>query len=199
MIFLVTNRHLAANEDIFEIIKKASKGGLDGIIIREKDMEEEELYIFTKKIIEIAKDFDLKIMINSSRNVAQKLDLGLHLPFLEYDKNKDFKNELGISVHSKEELIELKDVKYVLAGHVFETDCKKDLKPRGTEFIRGLKEVSNISIMAIGGINKDNAKEVLMAGADSIAIMSGIIQAKDPCKYVKDIKRIITDFKKRIE
>lgn len=74
---------------------------------------------------------------------------------------------VGASVHSPEEAREAQALgaDYVTAGHVFATDCKRGLEPRGLEFLRETVNAVSIPVFAIGGISAENVKAVRKAGA----------------------------------
>ena len=69
-------------------------------------------------------------------------------------------------------LAEKLDVEYVIAGHIFKTDCKKDVPPRGINFLKEICNNTDLPVYAIGGINLDNMKLCFEAGADSVCMMS---------------------------
>ena len=60
---------------------------------------------------------------------------------------------------------------YVLAGHIYDTDCKKGLPGRGLEFLQQICNNASVPVIAIGGMNADRLKEVKAAGASGAAIM----------------------------
>ena len=67
---------------------------------------------------------------------------------------------------------------YLIAGHIYATDCKKGLPARGTGFLRAVCEAADIPVYGIGGIHLDEAqiKEVLGCGAAGGCIMSGMMR-----------------------
>ena len=103
----------------------------------------------------------------------------------EYKKLHSF-SRVGVSVHSVEEAKQAKALgaAYVTAGHVFTTDCKPDLSPRGLSFLQNVCGAVPIPVFAIGGINETNLDSVLQAGADGICLMSSMMKCSDPPTYV---------------
>ena len=87
-------------------------------------------------------------------------------------------SSLGTSVHSIEQLREAESlgVTYVTAGHIFATDCKKDLSPRGLRFLSDICENTDLPVYAIGGITPENLPEVLLCGAKGACIMSSAMR-----------------------
>ena len=87
---------------------------------------------------------------------------------------------LGCSVHSVEDAIEAEKLgaSYLTAGHIFATDCKRGLPPRGTGFLKQVCESVNIPVYAIGGIGLDDGKidRVRECGAAGACIMSAFMK-----------------------
>lgn len=195
MLYFITNRKLVAEEKFINVMKEAIIGGVDKIILREKDLKTQELLPIAKKIKELTEDYNCELIINSNVEVAKEINaFGLHLPFnsfLNFDNS--FNGEIGVSVHSVEEAIEAykKGASYLLAGHVFVTKCKEGLEPRGLEFIREIKNNVNVPVIALGGIYPRNTKNVLDAGADGIAVMSTIMTAKNIKSCVSEYQKVL--------
>jgi thiamine-phosphate diphosphorylase len=184
MLYLITNRNLTCGKDFYSIIDEAIKGGISTIILREKDLSYEQLLIMAKKLKNIIGSRNVKLIINSNLQVAKEVEAyGFHLSFEKFIKMKlSFKGIIGVSVHSLEESIaaEKQGADYLLLGHIFETDCKKDLPPRGIELIKSIKKNVTIPIIALGGISPENILKVMESGADGAAVMSTIMKAADP-------------------
>jgi thiamine-phosphate pyrophosphorylase len=67
---------------------------------------------------------------------------------------------------------------YLIAGHIFETECKQGLRSRGIEFVEKICKNVKIPVIAIGGIRPDNIEEVLNTRVSGIAIMSYAMKIK---------------------
>jgi len=189
MLYLITNRKLALNKDFYNIIDEAVRGGINAIILREKDLSSEELHKMAVKIKEIIGKKEVKLIINSNLKVAESVEAhGFHTTFNSFINEKPcFNGSLGVSVHSVEEAIEAErhGANYILFGHIFETNCKKDLPPKGLELLMAMKREVNIPVIALGGINPENIKEVKKTGADGVAVMSVIMEAQRPYDLTK--------------
>jgi thiazole tautomerase (transcriptional regulator TenI) len=100
-----------------------------------------------------------------------------HFPFLH----------VGCSVHSVEEAIAMeKDgADYVMYGHLFATNSKLNIPPRGLEDLHVLNEKLSIPVIGIGGITPANCALVQGTG---IAVMSGILEANDSLEQAKMYK-----------
>lgn len=193
MIYFVTDRTLCSKEHYLKTIRKCCNYGVEAIILREKDLKPEGLLSLAEEVKAITKESNTKLIINSNLDVAKKIGAdGVHLSYKDFSGCKDIKSYgiVGVSVHSYEEgkLAYENGADYIMYGHVFESSCKKGIPPRGLKDIKELRKIVTIPIVAIGGINKDNFKEALNAGADKIAIRSGILECHDVCDYLNDFK-----------
>ncbi|QGU00678.1 Thiamin-phosphate pyrophosphorylase [Candidatus Syntrophocurvum alkaliphilum] len=190
MLYLVTNRHLIKEDNLLNVVKKSVEAGANAVILREKDLNFEELYPITMEIKKVTEKNNALLIVNNNLDVAIKSKAdGYHSSFKDFiNASKHFPRTKGVSIHSVEEAIiaENNGADYLLAGHVYKTDSKKDLEPKGLEFIRNIKAKVNIPVIAIGGITPQNAKEVINAGADGIAVMSSIMSSKDTNRIIKE-------------
>lgn len=187
----ITNRKFST-DDIYvnfeQICKKRSD--VSTIVLREKDLDKTDYKNMAKKIINICDKYDKKCILHSFVDVCVELKHDkIHLPmpvFLQYAKfgNDFFEkfNLIGVSTHSVEDIKLIESVLkkynidknkiYVTLGHIYKTNCKKGLEPRGIDFLRLCCEKSNIRVFAIGGINKVNIEEVKKTKASGACIMS---------------------------
>ncbi|MBR3999855.1 MAG: thiamine phosphate synthase, partial [Clostridia bacterium] len=138
-ILCVTNRILC-KEDFLQRIEKIAANKPKGMILREKDLSEKEYKELAEHILMICKKYDVPCMLHSFVDVAIELGAeNIHLPLYilrEMDeKKKEAFKQIGASCHSVEEAQEAEGLgcTYITAGHVFVTDCKKGLAPRGLE------------------------------------------------------------------
>lgn len=175
-IICVTNRKLC-NIPLEQRIEQLSEMGIKKVILREKDLSEEEYTALAEKISSIS---GIELYIHNFPNAARKLSLNrLHLPLslLSEKLTAEFET-VGASVHSVKEAktAEKLGASYITAGHIFATDCKKDLAPRGIEFLKTVCNSVKIPVYAIGGITADNMQSCLEAGAAGVCVMSGLMK-----------------------
>ena len=108
----------------------------------------------------------------------------VHLPLPELRKLPEGVKEqfqrIGTSVHSVEDAKEAErlGVSYMTAGHIYVTDCKKGLAPRGLGFLKDVCSTVNVPVYAIGGIKFDENQweELKQNGASGGCIMSGMME-----------------------
>jgi thiamine-phosphate pyrophosphorylase len=90
---------------------------------------------------------------------------------------------VGVSTHNLEQFqtAAATSADYIAVGPIFATSSKANADPVvGTEFVRQVRALTDTPIVAIGGITLENAAAVIDAGADSVAVISDILRARDP-------------------
>ena len=190
-ILCVTNRNLC-REDFLQRIEKIAENRPNGILLREKDLSEEEYKTLAEKVSNCCKKYDVPCILHSFVDAAMELGAeNIHLPLhilREMDeKTKETFKIIGASCHSVEEAQEAERLgcTYITAGHVFVTDCKKGLAPRGLEFLRKVCESVSVPVYAIGGISNANIDLVRKAGAAGACVMSGLMRCEDVKETMK--------------
>ena len=196
---IITNRKLCENENLEKQIKKIFSAYEKKIILknfeivtltlREKDLGKNEYLNLVEKIYPICKRYGIDLILhqNYDLNLDEKYNIeGIHLSYEIFKSlNKNIREKLikkykriGVSIHSLEEARKVENLgaSYVVAGHIFETDCKKGLEPRGLNFIKELSSILTIPIFAIGGINEENSNLVLNSGAFGVCMMSSLMK-----------------------
>ena len=100
--------------------------------------------------------------------------------------------KLVASCHSEAEAREALELGAgaICLSHIFVTDCKAGLAPRGLNLIRVVREFFAGEIYALGGITPRNFASVLRAGADRIAVMSPAMAARDALSFVAEFQRL---------
>ena len=100
--------------------------------------------------------------------------------------------KLVASCHSEAEAREALELgaNAICLSHIFATDCKAGLAPKGLNLIREVREFFAGEIYALGGITPRNFASVLRAGADRIAVMSSAMTARDASGFVAEFQRL---------
>lgn len=190
MIYLVTNRHIV-NGDFYTKIKEACISGVDCIILREKDLDYDKYLDLAIKVKSITDKYNIPLIINGNIDVANNIDsYGYHCSFKSIIKETKAYKYQGVSVHSLKEAILAEEygADYLLVGHIFKTECKKGLDPRGVNFIKEIIENVSIPVIAIGGINKNTVSKLYSNNIFNIAIMSGIMSSSNTAKSISELK-----------
>lgn len=182
-VIAVTNRKLC-NRPFTEQLERVCRHHPRALILREKDLSEHEYELLAEQVLEICSTYDVPCILHTYTAVARRLGCSrIHLPLpllkTEVSSLGDF-SLVGTSVHSVEDAIEAEKLgaSYLTAGHIYVTDCKKGLPPRGTGFLREVCLQVSVPVYAIGGIHLDEnqMKEIIDSGAAGGCIMSGMMQ-----------------------
>ena len=99
--------------------------------------------------------------------------------------------KLVASCHSAAEAREALELgaNAICLSHIFATDCKARLAPKGLNLIRAVREFFAGEIYALGGITSRNFASVLRAGADRIAVMSSAMAVRDASDFIRKFKK----------
>ncbi|WP_417202823.1 thiamine phosphate synthase [Acetoanaerobium sticklandii] len=174
----ITNRHISKLSLVKQLELIITKSKPDLIILREKDLDKVNYKLLASYLIKLCDKNNIDINLHTYVDIALSLNhKKIHLSYTDFiyniDKNRNFQ-EIGVSVHSVEEAINSSNngATYIIAGHIFSTDCKKNLKPKGEIFIKEIIESVNIPVYAIGGINFANIEKIKNVGANGACMMS---------------------------
>ena len=182
-VITVTNRKLSSRP-FMEQMERVVKLHPKAVILREKDLSEEEYAELAAQILTLCKQYQVPCMLHTYLETARKLQhpyihLSLFLLKENSEKLSDFL-AVGCSIHSVEEAKEAQKLgaTYLTAGHIYTTDCKKGLPPRGLDFLREVCNVVTIPVYAIGGIHAGTGqiREVMECGASGACIMSEMMK-----------------------
>ena len=190
-ILCITNRKLCSG-DFLTQVEKIAGAHPKAIILREKDLSEQEYESLGTKVVE---KYNTPCILHSFPHAAKKLGCnGIHLPLPLLEKmtvkeKKGF-SVLGASCHSLEDALRAWKLgcTYITVGHIFDTDCKAGIPGRGLDFLKEICGNVEIPVYAIGGIAPENIKKVKDAGAFGACVMSGLMKAADPVKYLEAFK-----------
>lgn len=202
----VTNRSLSARP-YEEQIARICRFHPAAVIVREKDLPEEEYARLAEKVLTICRRYGVRCIYHTYPEAARAAgvkEIHLPLPVLrQYAKDSgvadspstDFRRTevpgkagtplsffttVGTSVHSREEAAEALRLgaTYLTAGHIYSTDCKKGVPPRGLSFLKEICRMSPVPVYAIGGIHLGTGQltEVLSCGAAGGCIMSEMMR-----------------------
>ena len=189
-ILCVTNRTLC-REDFLTRLARIAACHPAGIILREKDLSPDEYHALAAQVMELCEQYGVPCILHSFVDTALELRAdAIHLPLhilrkMTPEQKAPF-HTIGASCHSTEDAVEAQALgcTYITAGHVFETDCKKDLPGRGLDFLKAVCGSVSIPVYAIGGIGADNIASVHGAGAKGACVMSGLMRCEDPTTYL---------------
>jgi thiamine-phosphate pyrophosphorylase len=200
-LYFVTDRGLCGKKPLEEVVIQAVKGGAAYVQLREKDVSTRFFVEEAKRIKKLLEQYRVPLIINDRVDVALACGAeGVHIgqedmPYKIVRKLMGQKAIIGLSVETWEdvEISQKLDVNYIGVSPVFSTPTKTDTKGAwGLEGLAKIKAFSRHPLVAIGGINESNVREVVNAGADCIAVVSAICVASDPGAAARRINEIIS-------
>lgn len=172
-----------------EQVKKLIAGGANMIQLREKNLVPKDFFAVANEVINFARPQNIKIIINDRADIALAVQAdGVHLgqddlPPVEARKILGDRAIIGFSTHNISQAIAASKlpIDYIAVGPIFATFSKEN--PEAVVGLENLKKVreaiKDFPLVAIGGINFENAASVLENGADSLAIIGAILGSAD--------------------
>ena len=170
--------------------------------LRLKDIENREIVLMGKKIVPKLQEAGIAVIINDNPRIAKDLHAdGVHLGQEDGDFNEARKllgkdAIIGVTCHNSKHLgMEAAEAgaDYVAFGAFYPTQTKEVIHHAEIEILEWWQDIMEIPCVAIGGINIDNALPIINAGADFIAISSGV------WNYEGGIKAALQKFQTLIE
>lgn len=194
-ILCVTNR-LICSGDFLSRIEEIASCRPAGIILREKDMEPGEYKALAMEVLDICEKNSVLCILHSFAKQAYELSAkAIHMPVPRLlgmsEEEKSRFDIIGASCHSAAEAREAQHLGcgYITAGHVFATDCKTGLEPRGLGFLTEVCAAVEIPVYGIGGIDENNIAAVRSAGAAGACVMSGLMKTANVREFMKRMEK----------
>jgi len=186
MLIAVSNRALCREPFLERVRKIAKEGRADYFILREKDLSHQDYLELARQCRDIFHGSNTRFLVHSDIRTAGELCIhAIHLPLSVFkeqflsmpQKDREPFSLVGVSVHSVQEaaFVQEHGGDYVIVGHIFATDCKKGVPPRGLSFLEEVCQAADIPVYAIGGITDENMSSVRKAGAAGAAMMSAFM------------------------
>ena len=197
-LYVITDRRLR-NE--VESVREALEGGATAIQLRLKEVPTREMLEVGREIRKITQDYDALYIVNDRVDVALAVDAdGVHVG--QDDMPVEIVKEIaphlivGVSASNLREALEGErgGADYIGAGSVFPTRTKEDARLLGLEGLKEIVRNVHIPVVAIGGINHENVREVLKVGVDGVAVISAILGAEDVVEATRRMREIIEEY-----
>lgn len=196
-LYLVTDRAVLAGRDLCRAVEAALSGGVTLVQVREKDASSRDFYQIALALRDLTSRYRVPLLINDRLDIALAVDAeGIHigledLPLPAARRILGPGKIIGYSASSVEDAVygEKNGADYLGAGPVYMTATKAvDIEPLGVEGLRRIKHSVSIPVVGIGGINRDNVREVRKSGADGVSVVSGILGSSDPARASRLIR-----------
>ena len=182
-LYLVTN-DIGDEEKFLNIIEDAIKGGVTIVQLREKTADTLDFYNLAQKVKDITLKYDVPLIINDRVDIALAVDAdGVHvgqsdMPCSVVRKIIGDEKIIGVSAHNVSEAVKAQrdGADHLGSGAVFTTQTKSDMV--------------DIPVVAIGGINHENAHELNGSGIAGLSVVSAIMSSDNPYKSATKLLEI---------
>lgn len=182
--------------ELLQKIERAIKGGCTLVQLREKNSNTKSFYEDANAVKKITDIYQVPLIINDRLDImlavgADGVHVGQNDMPAAVARKLIGKRILGVSVHSIREAVraESEGADYIGVGALFPTDTKKDTQKITIEELKEIVQAVSIPVVAIGGINSENIKELSLSGVSGIAVVSAILNAPQAEYAAKELKR----------
>jgi len=201
-LYVITDEMIGGRRSHLEIAQRAIAGGADVIQLRDKTCSPLALLRAARDIRSITRKSGTLLIINDRLDVAIASGAdGVHLG--QDDIAVSTARQLapsgfiiGVSVGTVEDAVgaEREGADYLALSPTFSTASKNGAGPgHGLGRLREIRRAVSIPVIAIGGINRQNAGDVIAAGADGVAVISAVVASPDITAAVRELRDILQE------
>lgn len=201
LVYAITDRHWTGTQTLEQQVEEVLKNGATFLQIREKNMTHDELVKEAVRIKEIAARYNVPVVIDDDIYAVMEADVdGVHIgqndmDYVEARKLLGDNKIIGMTAPSVAlaKKVEELGADYIGAGAVFSTNTKKDTKPLELSTLKEICNSVSIPVVAIGGIDHSNVRELKGTDIDGVAVISALFGASNPGKATKELVSIMKD------
>lgn len=194
---LITDRKRSALP-LGEAARQALRVGAELVQLRERDLPPRELLALAAELRRLTLGRTL-FMVNADVELALAVAAdGVHLPergaSVAEVRSRLWRGSLvGRSVHSVDaaRAAEAEGADYVKVGNIFATDSHPDRAPAGLNLVREVRAAVTLPLIVVGGITPENAREVIAAGADGVAVIGAILGSREPGRATWELRKAL--------
>jgi thiamine-phosphate pyrophosphorylase len=176
------------------LLEAALRGGVDLVQLRDKELTDDELLAAAAPFREACAAHGALFVLNDRPDLVDACGAdGVHVgqedtPAAEARRQIGADRLLGVSTHSREQMLAAAEADYVGVGTIFATPTKPGNSAAGLELVRAAAATLAIPWFAIGGIDLGNVADVVAAGAHGVAVVRAIRDADDPEAAAKALR-----------
>lgn len=199
-LYLVTDQSCARGRMLTDVVAAAVQGGVTCVQLREKQLNTRDFYAQAMLLKELLAPHHIPLVINDRIDVALACGAqGVHLgqgdmPVAQARRLLPPDVFIGWSVETMEDVARSASlsVDYLGVSPIHATPTKTDTQaPWGLDGLRKVRSATTLPLVAIGGIHAGNARAVLAAGADGLAVVSALCSAPDPRAAAAALRKLI--------
>jgi thiamine-phosphate pyrophosphorylase len=187
-VYIILDPSVCPARPLVDVLRTAAEAGASLFQYRNKTASMKDAYVEALALRQAAVEAGALFLVNDRCDLALAVDAdGVHLgqgdlPLALARKVMGLDKLIGISTHNSDQVLEANAGKpdYLGFGPIFTPGSKQDHDPVvGLEGLRAMRSLTSLPVFAIGGIQIDQARDVMRAGADGVAVISAILKASD--------------------
>lgn len=186
-LYVIIDAETLGYRDETKVAAQAISGGASTIQLRDKKRSKRELLHLAREINELCRNSNTLFIINDHLDIALVVECdGLHigqedLPISLIRRELQVEKLIGISTRTTEQAAEAQaqGADYIAVGSIYTSPTKPDAPVIGLAELRKIRQVVNLPIVAIGGINRENIRDVMATGVEAAAVISAVITQED--------------------
>ena len=187
-VYIILDPSVCPARPLVDVLRTAAEAGASLFQYRNKTASMKDAYVEALALRQAAAKAGALFLVNDRCDLALAVDAdGVHLgqgdlPLALARKVMGLGKLIGISTHNSDQVLEANTGKpdYLGFGPIFTPGSKQDHDPVvGLEGLRAIRSLTSLPVFAIGGIQIDQARDVMRAGADGVAVISAILKAPD--------------------
>jgi len=191
-LLIITDRS-QAHAPLEEILSAAFAAGCRWASVREKDLEARELLALAARLRSVSRHWRAQLTLHGDPALAREAGLdGVHLPAgADAGAARALVGAgalVGVSLHTPAEAraLDANVVDYAIAGPTYATASKPGYGPMlGPAGVGTIADATRVPVIAIGGITADRIADMRHAGAIGVAVMGGLMRAKDSARETR--------------
>ena len=199
-LYVITDRTLARGRDQVELVAAALRGGATMVQLRDKDLPARDQYALGQRLRELTRQRGVALIVNDRVDLALALDAdGVHLG--QDDLPPSVARRLlgpdrivGVSAGSPAELelVDREGADYLGTGPFSLSGSKVDAGAAiGAAGLARVRALTELPIVAIGGLTAATAGEAVRAGASGVAVISAVVSAADPELAARELRQAV--------
>ncbi|MBQ3446094.1 MAG: thiamine phosphate synthase [Synergistaceae bacterium] len=200
-LYAVTDRTGLKGRSLRECVSEAISGGATMIQLREKSLGYEAFKYQAIELQALCRENHIPFIVNDNVNLACDISAdGVHVGQSDMEAGSVRAligpgKILGVSVRTAGEAVEAerKGADYLGAGAVFHTGSKDDAVDITHEALREICRAVKIPVVAIGGINAGNIRELAGSGIAGVAVISAVFAADDIRKAAQNLRALLDE------
>lgn len=196
-LYLVTDPDQSLGRSHYDVVSQAISGGIDAVLFFDPKMSRQQYVETAQALAELTSGAGVSFLVSEAADVAASVKAdGVHLggggvSVRQARQTLGHKKIVGVTVRNPEEAVRAEDegADYVSVGNIFHPSVNlPGSQVVGPQAIAAVKKAVAIPVLAIGGIDATNVREVLTQGADGVAVVSAVLAKWDIPAAVRELR-----------